>query len=169
MFLSQGKKKSYQAEETFCLCKELGCFVLFLLPQCHPRFVSDSNITSLCRPFKTFFSNCLVVLQSEESSPASKHSRKGRRKSAYQVTCWQSKSQCSVVIQRVNSHYFLLLLIQAGWKGVHCRSTGLGESAGIFLVARDGCDLEDQVLSSWHATGGVVWRWNVFRGEMPTT
>lgn len=112
--------------------------------------------------------DCVIVLQSGESSPASKHSRKARRKSAYQVIYdIRTKSQCSDVTQRVNSHY--ILLIQAGWKGLNGRNTGLGESARIFLVARNGFALEDQVFSSWLAKGGVVWRWNVFRGKKATT
>lgn len=60
-------------------------------------------------------------------------------------------------------------VIAAGWKRLHHRSAGLGQIARIFLVARDGCALEDQVLSSWHAEGGVVWRWDVFRGKKSTT
>lgn len=54
--------------------------------------------------------------------------------------------------------------MSAGWKRVSDWRTGLGESAGILLVARDGDALEDQVLSPWYAEGGVVWRRDVLRG-----
>lgn len=68
----------------------------------------------------------------------------------------------------VNHRHLLSSLMPAGRKGVHYRGTGLGESAGLFLVAWDGRALEDQVLTSWHTKGGVVWRWDVFRGKKTT-
>lgn len=71
-----------------------------LLPPRRFKIESVSNKTTLCRFFLSLLVDCVIVLQSEELSPAGKQSRKGRRKSTgYQVTCWQSKSQCSVVIR----------------------------------------------------------------------
>ena len=41
----------------------------------------------------------------------------------------------------------------------------MGESEGVLLVAWAGDFLENQVRSPGHAEGGVVWRWDVLRGE----
>ena len=61
--------------------------------------------------------------------------------------------------------FLLLYLTSAGWERVSGRRAGVGESEGFHLVAWAGDILENQVRSPGHAAGGVVWRWDVLRGE----
>lgn len=55
-------------------------------------------------------------------------------------------------------------LTSAGWEGLSDGGAGVGESAGIPVVARLGDALENKVHASGHEEGGVVWRRDVLRG-----
>lgn len=128
----------------------LSCLIMFLLivsqeikksfpnsmKEC-VKFESDSNF-QLSTDFLSLIVNCVIVLQSEELSPASKQSRKGRRKSAYQVPNMQLNSQSSVVI-RLLVHVFSSLFIATDarrtergslserWFGGKCRDSPGGQ------------------------------------------
>lgn len=60
----------------------------------------------------------------------------------------------------------LYFCFSAGWERILCGGAGVGETNWDVHVAWTGGAVEIQTHASRHAKGGVVWRWDVFRGKI---